>query len=197
MATQPVPPEVSPGAIPVREAAERGIRFERRYTTPGTHPFDAVEWELRDAVITNERGETVFEQRGVEMPKFWSQTATNVVVSKYFRGQLNTPDRERSVRQLIGRVADTVADWGRADGYFASEEDAQTFHAELKHILLYQYACFNSPVWFNVGIEEKPQCSACFINAAEDTMDSILTLAKTEGMLFKYGSGTGSNLSNL
>jgi ribonucleoside-diphosphate reductase alpha chain len=131
------------------------------------------------------------------MPKFWSQTATNVVVSKYFRGQLGQPDRERSVRQLIGRVVDTLTGWGRGGGYFATEEDAETFHAELKHILLYQYACFNSPVWFNVGIEEKPQCSACFINAAEDTMDSILTLAKTEGMLFKYGSGTGSNLSKL
>src|SRR6202163_1688681 len=174
-----------------------GLAFERYYTTPGVDPFDTVEWEQRDAVISNERGEKVFEQRGVEMPKFWSQTATNVVVSKYFRGQLGAPDRERSVRQLIARVADTIAGWGRQGGYFATEEDAQTFHAELKHILLYQYACFNSPVWFNVGIEAKPQCSACFINAAEDTMDSILTLAKTEGMLFKYGSGTGSNLSKL
>ena len=178
-------------------AAARGIHFERYYTQPGVDPFDTVEWELRDAVISNEKGEKVFEQKGVEMPKFWSQTATNVVVSKYFRGQLGTPERERSVRQLIGRVVDTLAGWGRQNGYFASEADALTYHAELKHILLYQYACFNSPVWFNVGIEEKPQCSACFINSAEDTMDSILTLAKTEGMLFKYGSGTGSNLSKL
>jgi ribonucleoside-diphosphate reductase alpha chain len=178
-------------------APAQGLHFERYYTTPGVDPFDTVEWELRHAVISNEKGEKVFEQKDVEMPKFWSQTATNVVVSKYFRGQLGTPDRERSVRQLVGRVADTVAVWGRGGGYFATEEDAQTFHAELKHILLYQYACFNSPVWFNVGIEEKPQCSACFINAAQDTMDSILTLAKTEGMLFKYGSGTGSNLSKL
>jgi ribonucleoside-diphosphate reductase alpha chain len=192
----------SPGVNATRTEAPAaapapGLAFERYFTTPGVDPFDTVEWEQRDAVIANERGEKVFEQRGVEMPKFWSQTATNVVVSKYFRGQLGAPDRERSVRQLIGRVADTVAGWGRQGGYFATEEDAQTFHAELKHILLYQYACFNSPVWFNVGIEEKPQCSACFINAAEDTMDSILTLAKTEGMLFKYGSGTGSNLSKL
>jgi ribonucleoside-diphosphate reductase alpha chain len=178
-------------------APAQGLHFERYYTTPGVDPFDTVEWELRHAVISNEKGEKVFEQKDVEMPKFWSQTATNVVVSKYFRGQIGTPERERSVRQLIGRVADTVAAWGRGGGYFATEEDAQTFHAELKHILLYQYACFNSPVWFNVGIEEKPQCSACFINAAQDTMDSILTLAKTEGMLFKYGSGTGSNLSKL
>ena len=178
-----------------REA--RGIHVERYYTTPGVDPFDTVEWELRNAVISNEKGEKVFEQKDVEMPKLWSQTATNVVVSKYFRGQIGSPERERSVRQLIGRVVDTVTDWGRDGGYFASEEDADTFHAELKHILLYQHACFNSPVWFNVGIEEKPQCSACFINSADDTMESILTLAKTEGMLFKYGSGTGSNLSKL
>ncbi|HTQ81515.1 MAG TPA: vitamin B12-dependent ribonucleotide reductase, partial [Thermoanaerobaculia bacterium] len=197
MATQPVHPEKADSQVPVREVAERGIRFERRFTTPGVDPFDTVEWELRDAVITNERGETVFEQRGVEMPKFWSQTATNVVVSKYFRGQIGSPQRERSVRQLIGRVADTIAEWGREGGYFASAADADTFHAELTYILLNQHACFNSPVWFNVGIEAKPQCSACFINSVEDTMSSILGLAKTEGMLFKYGSGTGSNLSTL
>ncbi len=177
--------------------ARKGLTFQRFYTTPGVSPFDTVEWELRDAVISNEKGERVFEQKGVEMPKSWSQTATNVVVSKYFRGQLGTPERERSVRQLISRVADTIAEWGRDGGYFATADDADTFHAELTHILLYQHACFNSPVWFNVGIESKPQCSACFINAVEDTMDSILTLAKTEGMLFKYGSGTGSNLSKL
>ncbi|HEY9420490.1 MAG TPA: vitamin B12-dependent ribonucleotide reductase [Thermoanaerobaculia bacterium] len=181
-----------PAAVPAR-----GLRFERYYTTPGVDPFDTVEWELRNAVITNEKGEKVFEQKDVEFPRFWSQTATNVVVSKYFRGQLGAPDRERSVRQLIGRVADTLAGWGRQGGYFASEADADTFHSELKHILLYQYACFNSPVWFNVGIEPQPQCSACFINSVADTMDSILRLARTEGMLFKYGSGTGSNLSKL
>ncbi|MES1243122.1 MAG: vitamin B12-dependent ribonucleotide reductase [Acidobacteriota bacterium] len=177
--------------------ARKGLTFQRFYTTPGVSPFDTVEWDLRDAVISNEKGERVFEQKGVEMPRFWSQTATNVVVSKYFRGQLGTPERERSVRQLISRVADTVAEWGRDGGYFATADDADTFHAELTHILLYQHACFNSPVWFNVGIEPKPQGSACFINSVEDTMDSILTLAKTEGMLFKYGSGTGSNLSKL
>jgi len=175
----------------------RGIEVERRYTTPGVHPFDAVEWERRDAVIGNEKGEKIFEQRGVEVPKAWSQTATNVVVSKYFRGQLGTPERETSVRQLVSRVADTIYGWGVAGGYFATGEDAETFHAELTHVLLHQMACFNSPVWFNVGIEPKPQCSACFINAVEDTMESILGLAKTEGMLFKYGSGTGSNLSKL
>jgi ribonucleoside-diphosphate reductase alpha chain len=184
-------------ARPEPAAEPRGVRFERYYTAPGVHPFDTVEWEMRDAVITNEKGEKVFEQRGVEMPKFWSQTATNVVVSKYFRGQLGSQQREHSVRQLIGRVVDTLAGWGRDGGYFASAADADTFQAELAHILLYQYACFNSPVWFNVGIEPKPQCSACFINSVQDTMQSILDLAKTEGMLFKYGSGTGSNLSTL
>ncbi len=177
--------------------ASRGVTFRRYYTTPGVHPFDAIEWETRDAVIGNERGEKVFEQKGVEVPKFWSQTATNVVVSKYFRGPLGTPQRESSVRQLISRVADTVARWGVEGQYFTTSEDADTFHAELTHILVNQLACFNSPVWFNVGIEEQPQCSACFINSVEDTMQSILGLAKTEGMLFKYGSGTGSNLSAL
>ena len=192
-----VGPENTPGAVAKGQASGPGLRFERLYTTRGIHPFDAVEWEQRDAVIGNERGERVFEQRGVEVPKFWSQTATNVVVSKYFRGPLDTPQRESSVKQLISRVADTVAGWGSQGGYFASAEDAETFHAELTHILVHQMACFNSPVWFNVGIEEHPQCSACFINSVDDTMQSILGLAKTEGMLFKYGSGTGSNLSSL
>ena len=186
-----------PEAILAPGAGRTGLEFERYFSTPGLDPFDAVEWETRDALIGNEKGEKVFEQKGVEVPKFWSQTATNVVVSKYFRGELGTPQRETSVRQLIGRVADSMTRWGRDGGYFASEESAAVFHAELAHILLNQYACFNSPVWFNVGIEEQPQCSACFINSVEDTMQSILGLAKTEGMLFKYGSGTGSNLSSL
>ena len=211
MATEPTPrPESSngpqvpapgrggpQGVAAAEKEAPRGLKFQRTLTTPGVHPYDTVEWELRDALITNERGEKVFEQKGVEVPRFWSQTATNVVVSKYFRGHLGSLDREKSVRQLIGRVADTITEWGREGAYFAAEADAETFHAELTHILLYQYACFNSPVWFNVGIERKPQCSACFINSVEDTMQSILELAKTEGMLFKYGSGTGSNLSSL
>ena len=183
---------------PLPEAGSpAGLTVQRRYTVPGVHPFDCVEWDVRDAVIANEKGESVFEQHGVEVPKAWSQTATNVVVSKYFRGQLGTPERESSVRQLISRVADRITAWGRKGGYFSSEADAESFHAELTHILLNQYACFNSPVWFNVGIEERPQCSACFINSVEDTMQSILGLAKTEGMLFKFGSGTGSNLSAL
>ena len=162
---------------------------------PGVDPFDEVTWEQRSAVIGNERGEVVFEQRDVEIPSFWSQQATNIVVSKYFRGQIGTPEREHSVKQLIGRVVNTITEWARKDGYFASEADLQSFSAELKHILVYQKAAFNSPVWFNCGFEKAPQCSACFINSVEDTMDSILTLARTEGMLFKWGSGTGSNLS--
>ena len=175
----------------------QGLSFERWNTTPGEHPFDAIEWETRDAKIANEKGDVIFEQLGVEVPKSWSQTATNVVVSKYFRGQLGTPQRETSVRQLISRVADAMLEWGQKGGYFATVADGETFHAELTHLLLHQHACFNSPVWFNVGIEEKPQCSACFINSVQDTMPSILGLAKTEGMLFKFGSGTGSNLSAL
>jgi len=171
--------------------------MERYFTRPGVDPFDEVEWEIRSAVIGSEKGEIVFEQKDVEVPKFWSQTATNVVASKYFRGTLGTPERERSVKQLIGRVVRTIVGWGRAQGYFNAEADAQVFEAELKHLLVYQKMSFNSPVWFNVGVEPRPQCSACFINSVEDTMDSILTLAKTEGMLFKYGSGTGTNLSPL
>ncbi len=187
-------PKNKPGK---RETKTGGIEVVRHFTTPGVDVFDTCEWEMRAAVITNERGEVVFEQKDVEMPKFWSQMATNVVVSKYFRGHLGTPERESSVRQLIGRVVRTMTKWGREGGYFASEADGDTFRDELTHILLYQMAAFNSPVWFNVGVEARPQCSACFINSVQDTMDSILGLAKTEGMLFKYGSGTGSNLSNI
>ncbi|HVR28853.1 MAG TPA: vitamin B12-dependent ribonucleotide reductase [Thermoanaerobaculia bacterium] len=178
-------------------APRSGIRVRRLFTEPGVHPYDAVSWERRDGLIASERGEVVFEQRGIEVPDFWSQTATNVVASKYFRGHLGSSSRESSVRQLISRVADTVTGWGLGGGYFATREDGETFRAELTHILLHQRACFNSPVWFNVGIEPEPQCSACFINSVDDTMQSILELAKTEGMLFKYGSGTGSNLSTI
>ena len=175
--------------------ASPGLEFPRFFTLPGVDPFDEVTWEQRVAVIGNERGEVVFEQRDVEMPSFWSQQATNIVVSKYFRGQIGTPERENSVKQLIGRVVDTITAWGKKDGYFATDADLETFSAELKHILVYQKAAFNSPVWFNCGFEKSPQCSACFINSVQATMDSILTLARTEGMLFKFGSGTGSNLS--
>ena len=172
-----------------------GLEFERFFSREGVDPFDEVDWELRSAVIANERGELVFEQRDVEFPKFWSQQATNIVVSKYFRGQIGTPERERSVRQLVGRVVDTITGWAREQHYFASEDDLLAFSDDLKHLLVYQKGSFNSPVWFNCGFEKAPQCSACFINSVQDTMDSILTLARTEGMLFKFGSGTGSNLS--
>jgi ribonucleoside-diphosphate reductase alpha chain len=174
-----------------------GMKIERFFTRPGDDGFRGIEWELRIASIVGEGGKLVFEQRDVEVPKPWSQTATNVVVQKYFRGQLGTPDRERSVRQLISRVADTITNWGMKDGYFADQESADNYRAELRHLLVSQKMSFNSPVWFNVGIEADPQCSACFINQVEDTMESILGLAKTEGMLFKYGSGTGTNLSPL
>jgi ribonucleoside-diphosphate reductase alpha chain len=181
--------------VDTRNASAPGLEFPRYFTLPGVDPFDEVEWEIRSAVIGNEKGKVVFEQRDVEIPSFWSQQATNIVVSKYFRGQIGTPEREHSVRQLIGRVVDTITMWARKDKYFGSEDALQSFSAELKHLLVYQKAAFNSPVWFNCGFEPAPQCSACFINSVKDTMDSILTLARTEGMLFKFGSGTGSNLS--
>src|SRR6188474_27388 len=174
-----------------------GLEFERYFTRNGVDPFDEIDWELRSALIANERGELVFEQRDVEFPKSWSQQATNIVVSKYFRGLLGAPEREHSVKQLVGRVVDTITRWAREQGYFASEDDLLAFSDELKHLLVYQKGSFNSPVWFNCGFEKAPQCSACFINSVQDTMESILTLAKTEGMLFKFGSGTGSNLSSI
>src|SRR4051812_24728891 len=174
-----------------------GVEINRYFTKAGDDGFTHVQWDLRTAAITGENGKVVFEQRDVEVPKGWSQTATNVVVQKYFRGTVGTPQRERSVRQLISRVADTITKWGIKDGYFASAESAAAYNAELRHLLVEQKMSFNSPVWFNVGSEPEPQCSACFINSVEDRMDSILTLAKTEGMLFKYGSGTGTNLSPL
>lgn len=175
----------------------RGLHFERCFSKPGVHPFDEIEWEKRTALITNEKKEVVFKQEDVEIPKRWSMTATNVVVSKYFHGALGTDARETSVRQVIERVAKTYLRWGREGGYFATDEDAEVFYMELVYLLVNQYMAFNSPVWFNVGAEEKPQCSACFINSVNDSMESILDLAKTEGMLFKWGSGTGSNLSTL
>src|SRR5579862_8660213 len=187
------------GAESSKEKAARkngpGLAVRRYFTKPGDDGFTNVQWELRTAAITGENGKSVFEQRDVEVPKSWTQTATNVVVQKYFRGVVGTPQRERSVKQLISRVADTITNWGRKDGFFANEESARVFNAELKHLLVEQKMAFNSPVWFNVGSEPDPQCSACFINSVEDTMESILGLAKTEGMLFKYGSGTGTNLS--
>jgi len=186
-------PDIDVSAPDARPAP--GLEFSRFFSRLGVDPFDEVEWELRAAVIGNERGHVVFEQRDVEIPKFWSQQATNIVVSKYFRGQMNSTERERSVKQLIGRVVETITEWARRQQYFRSEGDLQAFSADLKHLLVYQKGAFNSPVWFNCGFEKAPQCSACFINSVNDTMDSILSLARTEGMLFKFGSGTGTNLS--
>ena len=169
--------------------------IKRRFTRENVHPYDEIEWQHRTAYITNDKGETIFEQENVEVPKFWSENATNIVASKYFCGAPGMPGREGSVKQLIGRVVKTTAKWALEDGYLEDEGEAAIFSDELTYILLHQIASFNSPVWFNLGVEEKPQISACFINSVEDSMESILDLVRTEGMLFKYGSGTGTNLS--
>jgi ribonucleoside-diphosphate reductase alpha chain len=205
-------------------AQAAALRFARYFSRPNASPYDEVQWERRTAAITDAAGKTIFEQKEVEVPVDWSMTATNIVASKYLHGQIGTSERETGVRQLVGRVAETIRDWGLAGGYFATPEDAAIFHDELVHLLITQKAAFNSPVWFNVGCDRlepksdaqnwhwnqhtcavefsvtgyrKPQCSACFINAVDDSLDSILTLAKTEGMLFKWGSGTGTNLSTI
>ena len=210
-------------AAPGKKTAP-GLSFRRFFTKPGVSPYDELEWDLRLAQITDAQGNVIFEQKDVEVPKDWSMTATNIVASKYLHGKVGTPERETGVRQLVTRVAETIRNWGLAQGYFKTPEDGATFHDELVHILVRQYAAFNSPVWFNVGCDRiepnsdarnwhwnpqtqqvefditgysKPQCSACFINSVKDSLDSILTLAKTEGMLFKWGSGTGTNLSPL
>ena len=186
--TPPTPvKDVTPG---------EGLRIARRFTTPDVHPFDAIEWEQRDARI-GQGDKVAFEQRDVEFPASWSQNATNIVAQKYFRGQLGSPAREHSVKQMIGRVSETIAHWGRERGYFAGDEDADAFEAELTHILVHQMAAFNSPVWFNVGFEERPQCSACFILSVDDTMESILEWNTKEGMIFRGGSGSGINLSSI
>src|SRR5271169_2241557 len=209
-------------AVPKKKPS--GLSFRRFFTKPGVSPYTEVEWDLRLAQITDAQGNVIFEQKDVEVPKDWSMTATNIVASKYLHGKIGTPERETGVRQLVARVAETIRDWGMAQGYFKTADDGATFHDELVHILVRQYAAFNSPVWFNVGCDRiepnsdgrswhwnpqtqqvefgvtgysKPQCSACFINSVKDSLDSILTLAKTEGMLFKWGSGTGTNLSPL
>src|SRR5467141_2033879 len=180
------------------KAKSQGLRFGRFFTPPGSHAYDLVEWERRTAAITGEKGQVIFEQKDVEVPRSWSQLAINVVAQKYFRGGLGTPERETSVRQIIDRVVDTLAKWGREGGYFAGEEDAENWAEELRFLLVTQQASFNSPVWFNIGVPgRQQQGSACFINSVQDSMESILDLAKTEGMLFKFGSGTGTNLSVL
>jgi ribonucleoside-diphosphate reductase alpha chain len=212
---------------PVSSHAERtqgGVTFDRRFSHAGVSPYDEVQWEQRTALITDSKGNTIFEQKDVEVPVDWSMTATNIVASKYLHGQIDTPERETGVRQLVARVSETIRDWGKRGGYFASDEAADLFYDELATMLVTQRVAFNSPVWFNVGCDrlepqadgsnwhwdpqtggvvfaatgyKNPQCSACFINAVEDSLDSILTLAKTEGMLFKWGSGTGTNLSSI
>jgi ribonucleoside-diphosphate reductase alpha chain len=218
----------APSSVAASSASSKkkapGLSFRRLFTKLGVSPYDEVEWDLRTAQITDSHGGVIFEQKDVEVPKDWSMTATNIVASKYLHGKIGTSERETGVRQLVSRVAETIRDWGMAQGYFRAPEDGATFHDELVHILVRQYAAFNSPVWFNVGCDRiepnsdgrnwhwnpqtqqvefgvtgysKPQCSACFINSVKDSLDSILTLAKTEGMLFKWGSGTGTNLSPL
>src|SRR6266581_4733914 len=177
--------------------AGTGLVFEGYFTDGKKSPFDAVEWEKRTALIANEKGVTIFRQEDVEVPKSWSQTATNIVTSKYFSGKPGTPGREGSVRQLISRVANTIVRWGEAGGYFADAASREAFRDELTHLLVEQKMAFNSPVWFNVGVQPKPQCSACFINSVSDNMESIMGLTRTEGMLFKWGSGTGTNFSTL
>src|SRR5437763_13471595 len=183
--------ELTPQTTMTPDAPAEALRVRRLFTSPGVHPFDTVEWELRTAAVGS------FRQDDVEFPKSWSQNATNIVAQKYFRGQLDSPTRERSVKQMVGRVAGTIADWGRERGYFASEEDGDAFEAELTHILVNQLAAFNSPVWFNVGFEDSPQCSACFILSVEDSMESILAWNTKEGNIFRGGSGSGINLSNI
>src|SRR3954452_6237005 len=185
------------GTAPDGKTQVKGLTFERRWTTPGIHPYDEITWEYRTAGISSETGKSVFEQKDVEVPDFWSQLATYVVVSKYFRGHLGTPERETSVKQLIDRVVNTITAWAETQRYFATDEDLSAFKAELTHLLVHQKIAFKSPVWFNVGIEPRPQCSACFINSFQDNMGSIMDLAKTEAMLFKFGSGAGSNLSTI
>src|SRR6266478_814824 len=191
----------SPAADTAAEKTARGtgkgLSFQRYFTDGKKSPFDAVEWEKRTALIGNEKGVTIFRQEDVEVPKSWSQTATNIVTSKYFHGKPGTPQREGSVRQLIGRVVNTIVRWGEEGRYFADAQSRDAFRDELTHLLVEQKMAFNSPVWFNVGVQPKPQCSACFINSVSDNMESIMGLTRTEGMLFKWGSGTGTNFSTL
>jgi ribonucleoside-diphosphate reductase alpha chain len=188
---------VEAGTRADQTSARKGLVFERRFTDGKTSAYDMVEWEKRTALIGNEKGATIFRQEGVEVPKNWSQTATNIVTSKYFHGKPGTSERENSVRQLISRVANTIVRWGEEGGYFADAESRDAFRDELTHLLVEQKMSFNSPVWFNVGVQPKPQCSACFINSVHDSMESIMGLTRTEGMLFKWGSGTGTNFSTL
>jgi ribonucleoside-diphosphate reductase alpha chain len=204
--------------------SQGGLTFSRRFSREGVSPYDEVQWERRTALIADSKGNTIFEQKDVDVPVDWSMTATNIVASKYLHGPMGSPERETGVRQLVSRVAETIRDWGIAGGYFATDADASAFHDELAHMLLTQKVAFNSPVWFNVGCDRlepyaaganwhwdpatggvvhgatgyrNPQCSACFINSVDDSMEGIMELARTEALLFKYGSGTGTNFSSL
>lgn len=191
-------PNSTVGSPPI--SVKNGLVLKRKFTAVSVDPMSeeaGIEFENRDAVLSDISGKTLFEQKNVSIPKSWSMMATNIVVNKYFRGKNGSSTREHSVKDLINRVVNTITDWGARGKYFAEESDRETFRAELTHLLVTQKMAFNSPVWFNVGVEAKPQCSACFINSVEDTMESILDLAKTEGMLFKFGSGTGTNFSTI
>src|SRR3989344_572765 len=185
--------EIEHGAA--ESVQNRGMVWQRLFGSG--NPYDKINWVFREAKITKGNGATVFHQENIEVPDFWSQTAIDIVASKYFRGKLGTPEREISVRQMVDRVADTIAGWGFKDGYFATAGDYENFKLDLRFLLVNQYAAFNSPVWFNVGVYEKPQSSACFILAVEDSMQSILDWYRDEGWIFKYGSGSGTNLSKL
>jgi ribonucleoside-diphosphate reductase alpha chain len=197
MAIAEIPQQSVPGVASAAPASKKGLRLERYFTREGVHPYDEIEWERRDAVIPGEGG-NVFEQRGVEVPKFWSATATNVVASKYFRGKLTSSEREWSVRQMVDRVVDRITKWGIEGGYFSADSDAQIFNVELKYLMVHQHASFNSPVWFNIGVDGVPQqASACFILSVSDDMHSILDWFKNEGVIFKGGSGSGINVSRI
>lgn len=181
-----------------QQATGKGLKMERVFSTEGVHPYDAITWERRDVVQTNwKTGATVFEQRGVEFPDFWSVNASTIVTTKYFRGAVGAPDREQSLKQLIDRVVGKYVAGGRDNGYFATEADVKVFEDELTWLLVNQYFSFNSPVWFNVGTTAPQQVSACFILAVDDSMDSILNWYKEEGFIFKGGSGAGLNLSRI
>ena len=226
-AETPTAPSASSASAPKPRGKSRGLRMRRVFSTAGTHPADALEWETRTASITDDKGGVLFTQNNVQVPKTWSMLATNIVASKYFYGAHGTSEREYSVRQLVHRVARTIADWGLRDGVFATPADAEIFYEELSFLCLTQHGSFNSPVWFNCGLfhqyatgkggalggyyverptnkvmraasqYEYPQCSACFIQSVEDNMDSIMKLAQSEAMLFKFGSGTGTDLSSI
>ncbi|MCA8995465.1 MAG: vitamin B12-dependent ribonucleotide reductase, partial [Planctomycetaceae bacterium] len=219
------PSHISPSRPPQAPGSGSPMKVDPYFCPVGVDPFETVEWESRTAHIKDENGKVLFEQTDCQIPKSWSPLATNVVVSKYFYGEPGTSERETSVKQVIYRVARTIADWGYQDGYFASADDAENFYRELAWLCVHQHGAFNSPVWFNVGLYQQygvkgsqgnyhfdpktkrierpetpyefPQGSACFIQSVDDSMDGIMRLATSEAMLFKFGSGTGTDLSTI